>query len=73
MKQCRNVYYFDYQKDEAYNYIMSSKILRQSEKNILNDIINGKTVKELAVDNKCSEMTICRRRKKIFNLTRTLM
>ena len=68
MKQCRNVYYFDY-SPEAYNYIMSSKILRQSEKNILNDIINGKTVKELAVDNKCSEMTICRRRKKIFNLT----
>lgn len=72
MKKYRNVYYFDY-SPEAYNYIMSSKILRQSEKNILNDIINGKTVKELALDNKCSEMTICRRRKKIFQLTRTLM
>lgn len=72
MKQIRNVYYFDY-SPEAYNYIMSSKILRQSEKNILNDIIKGKTVKELAIDNKCSEMTICRKRKKIFNLTRTLM
>lgn len=68
----RNVYYFDY-SPEAYNYIMSSRILRQSEKNILNDIINGKTVRELAFDYKCSEMTICRRRKKIFELTRTLM
>ena len=72
MKKLRNVYYFDY-SPEAYNYIMSSKMLRQSEKNILNDIINGKTVKELAINNRCSEMTICRRRKKIFELTRTLM
>lgn len=72
MKQTRNVYYFDY-SPEAYNYIMSSRILRQSEKNILNDIIRGKSVKELAIDNKCSEMTICRKRKKIFELTRTLM
>lgn len=72
MKQTRNVYYFDY-SPEAYNYIMTSKILRQSEKNILKDIINGMSVKELAINNKCSEMTICRRRKKIFNLTRTLM
>lgn len=72
MKQTRNVYYFDY-SPEAYNYIMSSRILRQSEKNILNDIIKGKSVKELAIDNKCSEMTICRKRKKIFELTRTLM
>ena len=72
MKQTRNVYYFD-SSPQAYKYIMTSKILRQSEKNILNDIINGKTVKELALNNKCSEMTICRRRKKIFNLTRTLM
>lgn len=57
MKKIRNVYYFDY-SPEAYNYIMSSKILRQSEKNILNDIIRGKTVKELAIDNRCSEMTM---------------
>jgi len=68
----RNVYYFDY-SPEAYNYIMSSKILRQSEKNILNDIINGKTVRQLAIEYNCSEMTICRRRKKIFGLTRELM
>ena len=68
----RNVYYYDY-SPEAYNYIMSSRILRQSEKNILNDIINGKTVRELAIDYNCSEMTICRRRKKIFDLTKTLM
>ena len=61
----RNVYYYDY-SPEAYNYIMTSKILRQSEKNLLNSIINGKTVKELAVDYNCSEITICRRRKKNF-------
>lgn len=68
----RNVYYYDY-SPEAYNYIMTSKILRQSEKNLLSGIINGKTVKELAVDYNCSEITICRRRKKIFDLTKTLM
>ena len=72
MKKKRNVYYFDY-SPEAYNYIMSSKILRQSEKNILQDVIRGKTVRELAIDYKCSEMTICRKRKKIFELTKTLM
>lgn len=72
MKKKRNVYYFDY-SPEAYNYIMTSKILRQSEKNILKDIINGKTVKELAINYKCSEMTICRKRKKIFELTYGLM
>lgn len=72
MAQIRNVYYYDY-SPEAYNYIMSSRILRQSEKNILNDIVNGKTVKELALDYKCSEITICRKRKKIFNLTKDLM
>lgn len=65
-------YYYDY-SPEAYNYIMSSRILRQSEKNILNDIIEGKTVKELAINYKCSEITICRKRKKIFNLTKDLM
>ena len=72
MKKQRNVYFFDYSK-EAFNYIMSSRILRQSEKNILNDIVNGKSVKELAIDYKCSEMTIYRRRKKIFELTKELM
>lgn len=72
MKKTRNVYYFDF-SPEAYNFIMSGKILRQSEKNILNNIIDGKTVKELAMDLKCSEMTICRRRKKIFNLVKDLM
>ena len=72
MKTTRQVYYFDY-SPETYNYIMSSRILRQSEKNILKDITEGKTVKELAIDYKCSEMTICRKRKKIFNLTKDLM
>jgi len=68
----RNVYYYDY-SPESYNYIMASRILRQSEKNLLKDIINGKTVRELAIDNKCSQMTICRKRKKIFELTKDLM
>lgn len=72
MKQTRNVYYYDY-SPEAYNYIMSSKILRQSEKVLLNDIVNGKTVREIAINNKCSEMTICRKRKKIFEKTKDLM
>lgn len=73
MGKSRNVYYFDY-SDEAYNYIMTSKILRQSEKKILKDIvIDGKKVKELAIDYDCSIMTICRRRKKIFELTKDLM
>ena len=49
-------YYYDY-SPEAYNFIMQSKILRQSEKDILQDIINGKTVKELAIDYKCSAIT----------------
>lgn len=65
-------YYYDY-SPEAYNYIMTSRILRQSEKNMLNDMIKGKTVKELALNYRCSEMTICRKRKKIFDLTRCLL
>ena len=72
MKQTRNVYYYDY-SPENYNYIMASRILRQSEKELLKDIIDGKTVRELAINNKCSEMTICRKRKKIFDLTKDLM
>lgn len=65
-------YYYDYSPD-VYNYIMSSRILRQSEKNLLNDLIDKKTVKELAINYKCSEITICRKRKKIFDLTKGLM
>ena len=72
MKNKRNRYYFDYSK-EAYQYIMVSKLLRQSEKDLLRDIVDGKTVKELSVNYKCSEMTICRKRKKIFELTQALM
>ena len=72
MALTRNVYYYDY-SPENYNYIMASRILRQSEKNLLKDIVNGKTVKELAIDNKCSQMTICRKRKRIFELTKDLM
>ena len=67
-----NVYYFDY-PTETLNYIMASKLLRQSEKDILKDIIDGKTVRELAINYKCSNMTICRKRKKIFELTKGLM
>ena len=72
MKEKRQVFYFDYEP-EIFNYIMASKILRHSEKLILKDIIEGKTVKELAIDRKCSEMTICRKRKKIFEKTKDLM
>lgn len=72
MKATRNVYYYDY-SPESYNYIMASRILRQSEKNLLNEIIEGKSVRELAINHKCSQTTICRRRKKIFNLTKDLM
>ena len=72
MKETRNVYYFDY-APETYNYIMASKILRQSEKNLLKGIVEGKTVKELAIDNKCCEMTICRKRKILFEKTKDLM
>lgn len=38
MKTTRNVYYYDY-SPESYNYIMASKILRQSEKNLLNETL----------------------------------
>ena len=65
-------YYFDY-SEESYNYLMNSNILRNSEKQLLKEIISGKTVEQLAKENNCSEMTICRKRKKIFELTKTLM
>lgn len=65
-------YYFDYSK-EAYNYIMSSKILRQRDKKILEDLVKGKKAKEIAIDNKCSYRTICTRRKEIFIKTSNFM
>lgn len=65
-------YYYDY-SPENYNYIMASRILRQSEKELLKDLIDKKTVKELAINHRCSEITICRRRKKLFYLTKGLM
>lgn len=68
----RNVYYFDY-PPETYNYIMASRILRQSEKDLLRGIVAGKTVKELALDNNCSKRTICRRRKSLYEKTRAYM
>lgn len=65
-------YYYDYSK-EAYNYIMSSKILRNRDKIILKELIDGKKVKEIASDHKCSYRTICNRRKEIFEKTKMYM
>lgn len=65
-------YYFDYTK-EAYNYIMASKILRNRDKSILKDLVEGKKTKEIAIDNNCSYRTICSRRKEIFEKTVTFM
>ena len=65
-------YYYDYTQ-EAYNYIMSSKLLRNRDKMILKDLVDGKKTKEIAIDNKCSYRTICSRRKEIFEKTKNLM
>ena len=65
-------YYFDYTK-EAYDYIMSSSLLRNRDKNILKDLTSGKKTKEIAIDNRCSYRTICTRRKEIFEKTRQFM
>ncbi len=65
-------YYFDY-TPEAYQYIMSSKILRNRDKSILKDLVEGKKTKEIAIENKCSYRTICTRRKEIFNKTKQFM
>ena len=40
----RSEYYFDYTK-QAYEYIMSSNILRNRDKNILKSLVGGKKVK----------------------------
>lgn len=65
-------YYFDY-TPEAYQYIMSSKILRNRDKSILKDLVEGKKTKEIAIENKCSYRTICTRRKEIFDKTKQFM
>jgi DNA-binding NarL/FixJ family response regulator len=65
-------YYFDY-SPEAYNYIMSSKILRNRDKMILKDLVEGKKTKEIAIDHNCSYRTICTRRKEIYEKTANLM
>jgi len=65
-------YYFDYSQ-EAYNYIMSSRLLRNRDKSILKDLVSGKKSKEIAIDNKCSYRTICTRRKEIYYKTKDLM
>lgn len=54
-------YYYDY-TPEAYNYIMSSKLLRNRDKGILKSLVEGKKVKEIAVELDCSYRTICSRR-----------
>ena len=65
-------YYFDY-TEEAYKYIMASRILRNRDKRILKDLVEGKKTKEIAINNKCSYRTICSRRKEIFEKTKDLM
>ena len=65
-------YYFDYSKD-ALNYILSSKILRNRDKDILLQLVDGKKVKEIAYENGCSYRTICNRRKEIFEKTKQFM
>ena len=37
-------YYYDY-TPEAYNYIMASRILRNRDKKILKDLVEGKKLK----------------------------
>ena len=65
-------YYFDYTK-EAFDYIMASKILRNRDKTILKELVDGKKTKEIALDNQCSYRTICSRRKEIFEKTKCFM
>lgn len=65
-------YYFDY-TNEAYNYIMASRLLRNRVKKILKDLVEGKKTKEIAINNRCSYRTLCTRRKEIFNKTKDLM
>ena len=65
-------YYYDY-TPEAYRYIMSSRLLRNRDKSILRDLVNGKKTKEIAIDNGCSYRTICTRRKEIYQKTKDLM
>ena len=65
-------YYYDY-TPEAYNYIMSSKLLRNRDKKILKELVEGKKTKEIAILNNCSYRTICNRRKEIFDKTKDLM
>ena len=68
----RKVLSFDFSQ-EAYQYIMDNSFLRESEKIILNKIIEGKTVKELADEYNCSQITICRTRKRLYEKTSILM
>lgn len=65
-------YYFDYTQ-EAYNYIMASNILRNRDKLILKDLVNGIKTKEIAINNNCSYRTICTRRKEIYEKTKSFM
>lgn len=50
-------YYYDY-TPEAFNYIMSSKLLRNRDKKILKQLVDGKSIKEIASLNNCCLKTI---------------
>lgn len=54
---------------EAYNFIMSSNILKESkkEKTILNLCIKGEPIKEIMNKTGYSSRTICYRKKTIYN------
>lgn len=66
MKEKRQVFYFDY-SPEVIEFIMNSSILRESEKKLLNDFLNGEKVKDIANKYNCCNMTICRKRKIIYD------
>lgn len=65
-------YYYDYTK-QAYDYIMSSSLLRNRDKEILKDLVKGKKTKEIAIEHNCSYRTICSRKKEIFEKTSCFM
>lgn len=65
-------YYFDFSED-ALDYIMKSKILRNRDKRILKQLTEGKKTKEIAVESGYSYRTLCTRRKEIFEKTRYFM
>lgn len=67
-----STYYFDYTSNE-YLYLLKNDSLKNTEKQLLYDLVQGKTVRQLAVDYNCSERTICNRRKDLFLKTKALL